>query len=121
MAPSRPGVEIVARPGRIPIVQFAIQQLSDIEGTAVYANGTHKRGVAGLVLHLIDAKGRRAARARSENDGFVLIEQVRPGDYMLEIAPDQARQLGIKLVSDRHIHVGHHGKLVRLKIIVAPQ
>ena len=121
MAPSRPGVEIVARPGRIPIVQFAIQQLSDIEGTAVYANGTHKRGVAGLVLHLIDAKGRRAARARSENDGFVLIEQVRPGDYMLEIAPDQARKLGIKLVSDRHIHVGHHGKLVRLKIIVAPQ
>jgi hypothetical protein len=120
MAPARPGVEVIARPGRIPIVDFAIQQLSDIEGTAVYADGSHKRGVAGLVLHLIDGKGHRAARARSESDGFVLIEQVRPGDYLLEIAPDQARNLKIRLVSDGHIHVGTKGKLVRLKIVVAP-
>ena len=121
MAPSRPGVEVIARPGRIPIVQFAIQRLSDIEGTAVYANGAHKRGVAGLVLHLLNAKGHRVARVRSENDGFVLMEQIRPGDYTLEIAPDQARRLKIKLISDHHIHVGHHGKLVRLKIVVAPE
>ncbi len=121
MAPSRPGIEVVSRPGRIPIVQFAIQRLSDIEGTAVYANGTHKRGVAGLVLHLIDAMGHRVARVRSENDGFVLMEQVRPGDYTLEIAPDQARRLKITLVSDPHVHVGHHGTLVRLKIVVAPE
>jgi hypothetical protein len=121
MAASRPGVELIARPGRIPIVQFAIQRLSDIEGTAVYASATHKRGVAGLVLYLVNAKGHRVARVRSENDGFMLIEQIRAGDYTLEIAPDQAKRLKIKLVSDHHIHVGHHGKLVRLKIIVAPE
>jgi hypothetical protein len=121
MAPARPGVEVIARPGRIPIVDFAIQQMSDIEGTAVYADGSHKRGVAGLMLQLIDAKGHRAARARSESDGFVLIEQVRPGEYVLEIAPDQARNLKIHLVSDRHIHVGTKGKLIRLKIVVAPE
>gem|GEM_PF-4248544 len=121
MAPSRPGVEVIARPGRIPIVDFAIHQLSDIEGTAVYADGSHKRGVAGLVLHLIDGKGHRAARARSESDGFVLMEQVRPGDCRLEIAPDQVRNLKIRLVSNQHIHVGTKGKLVRLKIIVVPQ
>ena len=121
MAASRPGVELIARPGRIPVVQFAIQRLSDIEGTAVYANGAKKRGVAGLVLYLINAKGHRVARVRSENDGFMMMEQIRPGDYMLEIAPDQAKRLKIKLVSDRHIHVGHHGKLIRLKIVVAPE
>ena len=121
MAPHRPGVEIVARPGRIPVVDFAIEQLSDIEGTAVYADGSHKRGVAGLVLHLIDAKGRQMARARSESDGFVLIEQIRPGDYTLEIAPEQARNLKIRLVSNTHVHVGVDGKVVRMKIVVAPQ
>jgi len=121
MAASRPGVELIARPGRIPIVQFAIQRLSDIEGTAVYASGAKKRGVAGLVLYLIDAKGHRVARVRSESDGFMMMEQIRPGDYTLEIAPDQAKRLKIKLVSDQHIHVGHHGKLVRLKIVVAPE
>jgi len=121
MAASRPGVELVARPGRIPIVQFAIQRLSDIEGTAVYASGTHKRGVAGLMLYLINAKGHRVAHVRSESDGFVLMEQVRPGDYTLEIAPDQAKRLKIKLVSEHHIKVGHHGKLIRLKIVVAPE
>ncbi len=121
MAPSRPGVEVIARPGRIPVVDFAIQQLSDIEATAVYADGSRKRGVAGLNLVLIDAKGHRAARARSENDGFVLIEQVQPGEYRLEIAPDQARNLNIRVVSDTHVHVGTKGKTIRLKIEVARQ
>lgn len=120
MAPSRPGVEVIARPGRIPVVDFAIQRLSDIEATAVYADGTRKHGVAGLRLNLLDAKGRRAAHARSEGDGFILIEQVRAGTYTLEIAPDQARNLKIHLVGDTHVHVGHAGKLIRLKIIVAP-
>ena len=121
MAPSRPGVELIARPGRIPIVQFAIQRLSDIEGTAVYANGRNKRGVAGLVLYLINARGHRVARVRSESDGFVLMEQIRPGDYTLAIAPDQAKRLKIRLASDHHVKVGHHGKLIRLKIVVAPE
>ena len=121
MAPARPGVEVVARPGRIPIVDFAIQQLSDIEGTAVYADANHKHGVAGLRLELIDSAGKRAAHARSEGDGFVLMEQVRPGDYTLQIAPDQARNLKIRLASDAHIHVGGKGTLIKLKIVVAPQ
>ena len=120
MAPARPGVEVIARPGRIPVVNFAILQLSDIEGTAVYADGNRKHGVAGLKLNLINAHGHRAAHARSEGDGFVLIEQVRPGDYQLEIAPEQARNLKIHLVGDTRVHVGHKGKLVRLKIVVAP-
>lgn len=120
MAPTRPGVEVIARPGRIPVVDFAIQRLSDIEGTAVYVDATRKRGVAGLRLNLIDAKGHRAAHTRSESDGFVLIEQVRPGAYHLEIAPDQARSLKIHLVGDTQVHVGHAGKTVRVKITVAP-
>ena len=121
MAPTRAGVEVIARPGRIPVVDFAIQQLSDIEGTAVYADGSHKRGVAGLNLQLIDTHGRRVAHARSEGDGFVLIEQVRPGDYRLEIVPDQARNLKIRLLSDDAVHVGTKGKVIRLKIVVASQ
>jgi hypothetical protein len=119
MAPTRPAVETIARPGPIPVIDFPVQRLSDIEATAVYADGTRKRGVAGLMLQLIRADGRRIARARSASDGFVLIEQVRPGDYRLDIDPDQARNLNIHLVSDPHIHVGTDGKVVRLKIIVA--
>lgn len=118
MAPDRGGVEIVPRAGHIPVVEFAIQHLSDIEGTAVYADGSGKRGVAGLILHLIDNLGHRVARARSESDGFLLIEQVRPGDYTLQIAPDQARTLKIRLASDPKVHVGHNGKTLRVKIVV---
>ena len=118
MAPVRDGIEIVPRAGHIPIVEFAIQHLSDIEGTAVYADGSGRRGVAGLVLHLLDRFGHRVARARSEGDGFLLIEQVRPGDYTLQIAPDQARTLKIRLVSDPQVHIGHKGKTLRLKIVV---
>ena len=119
MAPSLPGVEVVARPGRIPVIDFAVTRLSDIEGTAIYADGSKKRGVAGLVLHLTDATGRRIAKVRSESDGFVLIEQIRPGDYTLDIAPEQAAALNIALVSDKRVHIGMDGKTVRLKIVVA--
>jgi hypothetical protein len=49
-----------------------------------------------------------------------LMEQIRPGDYALEIAPDQAKRLKIRLASEHRIKVGHHGKLIRLKIVVAP-
>ena len=119
MAPSQPGVEVVARPGRIPIIDFAVTKLSDIEGTAIYADGSKKRGVAGLVLHLTDATGRRVAKVRSESDGFVLIEQIRPGDYTLDIAPEQATALNIALISDKRVHIGLDGKTVRLKIVVA--
>ncbi len=121
MAASRPGVELVARAGRIAVVDFAVQQLTDIEGTAIFADSVRQRGVAGLQLQLIDVSGGIAARARSENDGFVLIEQVRPGDYTLQIAPEQARNLNIRLSSERGIHVGNDGKVIRLKIVVAPQ
>jgi len=120
MAASRPGVEVVARPGRIPVVDFAVEQLSDIEATAVYADGSRKRGVAGLILELTDAHGRRIARARSESDGFTLIEQIRPGDYLIDIAPDQARNLKIRMVGEHQLHIGPRGKTVRLKIVVAP-
>lgn len=119
MAPSLPGVEVVPRPGRIPVVDFAITRLSDIEGTVVYADGSRKRGVAGLVLHLTDAAGHRVAKARSESDGFVLIEQVKPGDYTIDIAPEQATSLNIALVSDHSVHVGIDGKPIRLKLVVA--
>lgn len=121
LAPAREGVRLVPRAGRIPIVEFAVQRLSDIEGSAVYDDGRHRRTVSGLKLALIDKRGRRVARTRSESDGFVLLEQVRPGDYTLALDPAQAQALKIRLVSEAKVHVGHNGKLVRLKVVVVPQ
>lgn len=120
-APVRAGVEIVPRAGRIHQIDFAIQQLSDIEGTAQFADGKGRHGVAGLMLYLIDAQGHRAARVRSENDGFVLFEQIHPGDYTLAIAPDQARNLKIRLIDGGKVHVGTNGKTVRVHLTVGPE
>lgn len=121
MAPAHDGYRLVPRAGRIPVVEFAVQRLSDIEGNAVFADGARRRAVSGLKLVLVDAQGRRVAKARSESDGFVLLEQVRPGDYTLALDPVQAASLKIRLASEAQVHVGHNGKLVRLKVVVVPQ
>ncbi|MGQ4827901.1 hypothetical protein, partial [Enterococcus faecalis] len=85
------------------------------------ADGKGRHGVAGLMLYLLDAQGHRAARVRSENDGFVLFEQIHPGDYTLAIAPDQARNLKIRLIDGGKVHVGTNGKTVRVHLTVGPE
>ncbi len=118
MAPARPGVEIVSRAGRIPVVEFAIDQLSDVEGTAVFLDHGGKRAVAGVTLYLVDGKGHRVARARSENDGFLLFEQIRPGTYDMIIDANQARNLKIRLHKAIRLTIGRTGKLVRTRVEV---
>ncbi len=98
LAPERDGVEIIPRAGRIHVTNFALQQLSDIAGTAYFSEGNALgREVSGLRLMLTDAAGKSIARARTEADGTYFFEQIRPGDYTIQIDKAQAANLKIHL------------------------
>lgn len=104
LAPVSDGIEFVPRAGRIHVSQFAIQELSEIEGTAQF--GEQGRGVSGLLLRLVGARGNTLMRTRSGAGGTFLFEQVPPGDYLVELDPDQATRLSLKQRGAANIKVG---------------
>ena len=128
LAPVSEGVELVPRAGRIQIANFAVVSLSDVEGTAYFVadatTGSAKpngRKVSGLILWVVDAKGKQVAHARTEGDGYFLFEQLRPGDYTLQIDPKQAASLHIHLERDIPLHLGPKGSSPRITVRVVTQ
>ena len=93
LAPARPGVEIVPRPGRIRVSDFAAVTLSDIEGTV-------------------------AARSRSESDEFYLLERQPAGEYRLELDPQEAATLTTQLVDPLTHTLGCKNSVLRKSIYV---
>lgn len=118
LAPARPGIEIVPRPGRIHTSDFAIATLSDIEGTAYFRAESGTRAVSRLQLRLIRADGSLAARVRSESDGFFLFERLPAGTYRLELDPQQAASLKIRLEGPITLTLGGKSSVVRQSIYV---
>jgi len=115
-APSRDGIEIVPRPGRVHAAEFAIVGLSDIEGTTWL--GTDGREISGIVLELVDAAGKVAGRTRSGSGGAFWFEQVRPGRYDLRLAAAQARNLGIELLEPVQVDIGARASTARVAVRV---
>ncbi|MBU6267175.1 MAG: hypothetical protein KGN34_06520 [Sphingomonadales bacterium] len=117
MAPVSEGIEIVPRAGRIHVSGFAVEALSDVEGTAYVGAGG--REVSGLHLLLVDGAGKPVAKARTAAGGSFLFEQVRPGRYRLAIDPGQAQRLGIALAGAQDVVVGAKSATVRIDVRVA--
>jgi len=118
LAPARPGIEIVPRPGRIHVSEFAIVTLSDIEGTAYFRAESGTRAVSRLQLRLLRTDGTVAARTRSESDGFFLFERLPGGDYHLELDPQQAAALKIRLEAPVALTLGNKNTVLRQSIYV---
>jgi len=117
-APVTRGIEVVPRPGRVHAADFAIQELSEVEGTAYFADGSGSRGVSGLRLQLVDARGEVFRSRRTESDGFFLFDQVCPGKYRIALEPDQAARLGIVLADPQPVVIGPEADVVRLRLSV---
>lgn len=116
--PASRGVEIVPRPGRVHVAAFAVQSLSEVEGTVYFAARARKRGVSGLALLIRDSGGSIVARVRSEADGFFLFEQLKPGRYSLALDPAQAERLRIRLEDEAWVEVGGKGGTIHRDVVV---
>jgi len=112
MLPSRPGVEIVPRPGRTHRSLFPVVAMSELEGHAYFEGGEARRAVSNVQLQLVDLKANVVASARTEYDGYFFIDRVPPGQYRLRIDPDQAAKLKIRLAADAPVSAGPDGGLV---------
>ena len=118
LAPLSRGIEIVPRPGRIHVSEFAVQVLGSIEGTAFFAGEGTQRAVSSVVLRLIGPDGKLAGHARTEADGYYLFEQVLPGTYAVELDAGQAARLNLALAEPVTVSISPKANQIRQKILI---
>lgn len=103
--PTRKGVEVIPRPGRIIEVDFPIVNVGEIDGVVTLENGTNVREVANVELDLINSNGEVAASVKSSYDGFYLFDRVAPGEYKLRMNSAQIDRLKLKIPKPVVIHM----------------
>lgn len=112
MFPSRPGIEVVPRPGRTHRSLFPVVAVSEMEGHAFFQGSETRRAVSNVQLQLVNSNGDVVSSVRTEYDGYFFIERVPPGEYRIRIDPDQAARLHIEMVGDVRVTAGPEGGLV---------
>ena len=97
--PTRPGVRVLPRPGKVQVIDFPVVLTAEIDGTVYLAGEGGRRGIGNARLQLVDPSGRIVGEAVSGGDGYFIVPNVRPGTYRLRIAPEQLT--GLKLRADK--------------------
>lgn len=97
--PAVKGVRLLARPGKVQLVDFPVVPTGEIDGTVYLVDGTFKRGIGNARLQLIDATGKVVGEAKTASDGYFVVPMVKPGLYQLRLEPEQ--MVGIGLQADR--------------------
>jgi hypothetical protein len=99
----------VPRPGRTATKLVAIASFGEVMLRARLAGGADARGISALALQLVDEQGRVAGAGRTEYDGSLLVERLRPGRYSIAIDPEQAARLHLRLAEPRSVVVPAQG------------
>ncbi|MGW8247692.1 MAG: hypothetical protein ACWGOV_06220 [Acidiferrobacterales bacterium] len=93
--PSVKGVHLLSRPGATSLVDFPIIITGEIDGTTyLYAN-KRLRTVGDVDLQLINSHGKLVKAVKSASDGFYVISEVPIGEYLVRVAPEQVKELGL--------------------------
>ena len=93
-----PGVRVLPRPGKVQVLDFPVVLTAEIDGTIYLEQEGRRRGIGNARLQLLDADGRMVGETTSAGDGYYIMPNVRPGRYLLRVAPDQLATL--RLLSD---------------------
>lgn len=93
--PTRPGVRVLPRPGKVQVIDFPVALTAEIDGTVYLMDGTDKRGIGNAKLQLVDANGKVVGETKSSSDGYYILPNVIPGRYKLRIEPEQLKGIGL--------------------------
>ncbi|GAB4395083.1 MAG: hypothetical protein Tsb0032_26190 [Kiloniellaceae bacterium] len=121
-ASARQPVRVVTRPGSTTRLLFPVIETGEIDGTVVV--GTIEDGVlrpgGGLRIHLRDDAGNVIAETVTAYDGYYFFQRIPYGSYLLELDPQQLRELGFAAVPPRRLSIGAEEPFVIGQDIFAP-
>jgi hypothetical protein len=109
----QPGVRVVPRPGKVTQVEFPVIVTGEIDGTTSLLGPEGKRRPAGdLQLELVDSQRNIVAKVASGPDGYFVLSNVAPGDYLLRVAPEQLKRLRLHDLGMHLVSVSRDGSFV---------
>lgn len=111
-APSRKGVRLVPRPGRVAELEFPVVLTSEIDGTVYLAERASKRGIGDVVIELLDPDLKMVSSTKSTSDGYYIVPAVVQGRYFLRVSPEQLDKTGLIDPGAREIIILPDGKFV---------
>jgi hypothetical protein len=119
--PHEQGLSVVPRPGKVAQLEFPVNATGDIDGTTYrYENGV-RHPAAGMRMELIDSRHLIIATATSGADGYFVMSGVVPGDYLLQVAPDQLKSLQLTDTGMQLLQMQPEGDLLYGKdLLVVP-
>jgi hypothetical protein len=114
LAPKRALQVVTPRPGVAATIEIGLIGSGDIEGALVKSDGN---GFEGLDVELLDVAGKVVATARSDYDGFFLLERIAYGRYTLRLSAESAKAAGVDTAIGRTIEISAEKTVVRLGAI----
>lgn len=89
-------VEFEPRPGQVVSVPYPLQPAGEVYVRVFLRRAEGETGLSGLRMQLV-RDGQPAITAASEFDGSIVFAGIPPGRYRLEIEPEQAERLHMRL------------------------
>jgi hypothetical protein len=106
-------IRIVPRPGRVVVVPYPLRPTGEVELHVEFLRSDGpSRGLSALSIQLMAPSGEVVAGGRTEYDGSLLLEGLRPGDYTVRIEPSQAARLNLRLTETVRVSVPPGGGFV---------
>jgi hypothetical protein len=118
-------IAFVPRPGRVALAPYPLTPTGEVELRMMFQRpGQRPRGLSALQVQVLDAGGRVAAEGRTEFDGSLVLEGLRPGAYTVRLDPDQAARLGLSLAEPLAVRIAPGGGFAGRRtamVVAAPQ
>jgi hypothetical protein len=111
--PRQPGVRVVPRPGKVTQLDFPVIVTGEIDGTTYLVRPDGSRRAAGdLRLELVDSQRKVVAQVTSGSDGYFVLGNVAPGDYLLRVSREQLQRLKMHDLGMHLVTVSRDGSFV---------
>jgi hypothetical protein len=114
LAPRKALQVVVPRPGVAAKIEIGLVGSGDIEGALVKSDGS---GFEGLDVELLDVSGKVVATARSDYDGFFLLERIAYGRYTMRLSAESAKAAHVEAVINRTVDISSEKTVIRLGAI----
>jgi hypothetical protein len=111
-------ITLTPRPGRVAKAPYPLTTQGEVELHVLFhRTGQARRGLSALQVQLLDAQDAVVADGRTEFDGTLVLERLRPGAYRLRLDPEQSARLGLRLAAPVEVAIPDGGGFVGQKTV----
>ncbi|GAB5458260.1 MAG: hypothetical protein Hens3KO_12900 [Henriciella sp.] len=90
---AQPGAAVIARPGLVIDVPFALTATADIDGIVTMQAGSNATPVSGVTVEAVDEAGITLASTKTEYDGYYYIDGIAARSVTIRVAQEALNEI----------------------------